>query len=103
MTAPIKRWEKLATKAATDGWGGDAWAVSIADTATLLSRQHAKFVRSVEKVKGVYIQGRAESERERDRSKGKEKRRAALDVTHLQVGVDVCDDLLAALKKEQKP
>jgi len=44
---PSKRWEKLATKAATDGWSGDAWAVSIADTATLLQRQHAAFVRLV--------------------------------------------------------
>lgn len=45
-----ERWVKQATKAATDGWSGDAWAVSISDTVTLLARQHRAFVRMVKKL-----------------------------------------------------
>lgn len=39
-----ERWTKQAAKAAIDGWGGDAWAVSISDAVKLLARQPAGFV-----------------------------------------------------------
>lgn len=68
----------------------------------LLARQHRAVETKIKSVRSVYVKAQAESERVRERSTGKARREAQLDVTHLQVGIDVCDELLAALAKQGK-
>ena len=70
------------------------------DAVTLLARQHRAMETKIKSVRSVYVKAQAESERVRERSTGKARREAKLDVTHLQVGIGVCDEILAALAKQ---
>lgn len=46
--------DKRAETVSSDGWSGDAFAVSVKDTAKLLRAQHRAFVRLVRGAAGTY-------------------------------------------------
>lgn len=98
-----ERWVKEVTKAiprTAKYLPGDP-SVSAIEAAKLLARQHRAMETKIKSVRSVYVKAQAESERVRERSTGKARREAKLDVTHLQVGIGVCDEILAALAKRK--
>lgn len=94
-----ERWRKMVEKYLQNSTGF-CRIIDPMDAVHLLARQHRAMETKIKSVRSVYVKAQSESERVRERSTGKARREAKLDVTHLQVGIDVCNELLAALAKQ---